>query len=54
MLDISVKFCDAILILIDKMTTDHAACREGVKSEESWLKICSIVRQIFRELRKVR
>jgi hypothetical protein len=53
MLDISVKFCDAILILIDKMTTEHAACRGEVKPQESWLQICSIVRQIFRELRKV-
>jgi hypothetical protein len=54
MLNISVKFCDAILILIDKTTTEHAARRGEVKPEESGLQICSMVRQIFRELRKVR
>jgi hypothetical protein len=35
-------------------STEHAARRGKVKPEESWLQICSIVRQIFRELRKVR
>jgi hypothetical protein len=54
MLDISVKFCDAILIIIYKMTNEHAACLGKVKPEESWLQICSIVRQILRELRTVR
>jgi hypothetical protein len=54
MLDICVKFCDAVLILIDKMTTEHAARQGEVKPEESWLQICYIVCQIFRELRKVR
>jgi hypothetical protein len=54
MLDISVKFCDTIFILIDKMKTKHAARRGEVKPEESWLQICSIVRHIFRELIKVR
>jgi hypothetical protein len=54
MLDISVNFGDIILILIDKMTTDHAERRGEVKLEESWLQICSIVRQLFRELCKVR
>jgi hypothetical protein len=29
MLDISVKFCDASLVIIDKMTTEHAACHPG-------------------------
>jgi hypothetical protein len=51
MLDISVKLCDAILITIDTMTTEHAA-RRG-KPDESWLQICAIVHQVFRELRKV-
>jgi hypothetical protein len=54
MLDISVKFCDAIFILIDNMTTEHAAHLGEVKPEESWLQICSIVHRIFLELRKVR
>jgi hypothetical protein len=54
MLDISAKLCDAILILIDKMTTEHAARHGEVKPEESWLQVSAIVRQVFRELRKVR
>jgi hypothetical protein len=49
----SVKSCYAILILIGKMTTEHAAHRGEVNPEESWLQTCSIVHQIFRELRKV-
>jgi hypothetical protein len=32
-LDIYVKFCDAIVILIDNMTTEHAARREEAKPE---------------------
>jgi hypothetical protein len=35
MLDISVKFCDAILILIDKMMTEHATRRGEVEPDES-------------------
>jgi hypothetical protein len=54
MIHISVKFCDTILILIDKMTTKHAARRGEVKPDESWLQIRVIVWQVFREPRKVR
>jgi hypothetical protein len=48
MLDISVKFCDANLSLINKMTTEHVARWGVIKPDESWLQICVIVRPVFR------
>jgi hypothetical protein len=53
MLAISVKFCDVMIVLINKMTTEHASHRGEVKPEKSWLQICAISRQVFRELSKV-
>jgi hypothetical protein len=50
MFDIFIKLCDAILILIDKMMTEHAAPHGEFKPDESWLQICVIVCQDFCEL----
>jgi hypothetical protein len=54
MLDISVKFCDGILILIYKTTTEHVMCHSEAKPDKPLLQICAIVQQVFQEPRKVR
>jgi hypothetical protein len=53
MLDISATFFDAILIIIDKMTTENDAHRGEVKCDDLWLQICAKIQQVFQELRKV-
>ena len=50
----SIEFAGILLGVIDSMWTEYAARGSEVQPAESWLIICAVVRQLFRELRNVR